>query len=461
MYRLSRFAVLFCIATAFALSAQVPTSAPTSPTFTSLFSFNDTDGNGPAYGALVQGANGNLYGTTPGGGAHFLGTVFEITPTGSLTTLYSFCSKSSCADGMSPYGGLVLATNGNFYGTTTNGGANFDGTVFEITPNGALTTLYSFCAETNCTDGSIPYNSLVQGSNGNLYGTTYEGGAYNYGTVFEITTAGKLRTLHSFDDSDGAYPYDALIQATNGDLYGTTHEGGSRNGGTFFQITTAGAFSVLYNFCSETNCTDGGYPYAGVVQGGNGDFYGTTPGGGTNNTGTVYRVTSAGAFTAISDIPIDSGGAVGGLVLGTDGNFYGTTDDTIYDVTPAGKLTTLYTGVDLPEAALLQATNGTFYGTTESGGAELYGTVFSLSNGLGAFVTTNPTSGVVGKSVTILGSDLTGATSVTFDGVSASFKVVSGTEITTTVPTGATTGTVEVVTPSKTLKSNVKFTVKG
>jgi uncharacterized repeat protein (TIGR03803 family) len=470
--------ILFCVATAIASLGQTPLRSP-KVTFSSLISFDSTDGDLPTYGALVQGANGSLYGTTLEGGTHSFGTIFEITPSGPpLTTVYDFCSKTStssyCEDGAFPYGGLVLATNGNFYGTTELGGTGNGsscgdeilgcGTVFELTPAGVLTTVYSFCSKTNCTDGAEPYGSLVQGTDGDLYGTTYQGGSSNYGTVFKVTTAGKLTTLHNFDDTnDGANPYDTLIQAANGDFYGTTYQGGSANGGTVFQITSSGAFTVLHTFC-QTSCADGENPYAGVIQAANGDFYGTTSSGGTNGTGTVYQLTSAGKLTTLYS-PGES--PVGGVVQGTDGKLYGTTYSTIFDVTTAGKPTTLFTFDDTdgdgPEAALLQATNGTFYGTTTIGGSGdgIYGTVFSIANGLGAFVTTNPTSGAVGKAVTILGSDLTGATSVTFDGVSASFKVVSKTKITTTVPTGATTGTVEVVTPSKTLKSNVKFTVKG
>jgi uncharacterized repeat protein (TIGR03803 family) len=475
MCRLARLAVLFCVAIAITSSAQIAPQFPKA-IFSNLVSFDLTNGAYPEYGALVQGANGNLYGTTSSGGSQTSGTIFEITPSGSLTTLYNFCSTRqgiACTDGQFPYGGLVLATNGNFYGTTEIGGSGCAGTgsagcgtVFELTAAGVLTTLYNFCSETNCTDGSEPYASLVQGTDGNLYGTTYAGGTSNYGTIFKITTAGSLTTLHSFDDTDGANPYDALIQATNGDFYGTTYQGGSGNGGTFFQITSTGTFSVLYNFCSETNCTDGENPQAGVIQDSNGDFYGTTTLGGTGGSGTVYQLTSAGELTTLYNEPSDGYQLLGGLVQGTDGKLYGTTDLTIFDITAAGKLTTLFTfnatDSENPNAALVQATDGTFYGTTTNGGGSgIFGTVFSIANGLGPFVRTIPTSGKVGAAVEILGTDLTGATSVTFDGIAATFKVVSGTEITTKVPTGAKTGTVEVVTPSGTLKSNAKFTIKG
>ena len=176
-------------------------------TLTTLHSFDWYDGASPT-GALVQGTDGNFYGTTYGGGANqYYGTVFKITPSGTLTSLYSFCAQANCADGAMPYAGLLQASDGNFYGTTLEGGANSGcslgsgtcGTVFKITPGGTLTTLYSFCAQPGCADGGNPYAGLVRGSDGNFYGTTFGRGANGYGTVFKITPAGALTTLHSFD----------------------------------------------------------------------------------------------------------------------------------------------------------------------------------------------------------------------------------------------------------------------
>ena len=180
-----------------------------------------------------------MYGTTEYGGANRYGTVFKITPSGALTKLYSFCSQSGCADGANPFGPLVQATDGNLYGTTQIGGANTSGcggqgcgTVFKITPSGTLTTLYSFCSQSGCPDGANPYSRLVQATDGNFYGTTVSGGAFTYcgfaggcGTVFKITPSGSLTTLHSFDGGDGAGPL-GLVQATGGNFYGTTSSGG-------------------------------------------------------------------------------------------------------------------------------------------------------------------------------------------------------------------------------------------
>src|SRR6266481_5339921 len=168
--------LLFCVATAMTCPAQ---------TFTSLVSFNKTNGWAPYLGSLVQGTDGNLYGTTALAGNNNSGTVFRVTPDGVLTSIYSFCSQPRCADGVAPNAGLVLAMDGNFYGATPQGGQNSAGTVFRITAGGVLTTLYSFCSQPGCTDGNGSYAGLIQGTDGNFYGTS---GAYgsNLGTVFKL-----------------------------------------------------------------------------------------------------------------------------------------------------------------------------------------------------------------------------------------------------------------------------------
>src|SRR5580692_3902993 len=210
----------------------------------------------------------------PGGNGNGSGTVFKITPSGILTTLYSFGSQGG--DGASPVAGLVQATNGALYGTTGHGGSNGDyGTIFKITPDGKLTTLYSFCSQAKCAAGTQPAAGLIQATNGDLYGTTAAGGANgDYGTVFKITPGGKLTTLHSFcsqgappNCTDGWAPDAGLIQATDGDFYGTTYSGGGAdNGGTIFKITASGRLTTLYGFCSQSECTDGANPYGGLVQ---------------------------------------------------------------------------------------------------------------------------------------------------------------------------------------------------
>jgi uncharacterized repeat protein (TIGR03803 family) len=484
------------LVTAFAVCAMTSIASP-AQTFTTVQSFDGTDGNEPL-GQLVQATNGNLYGTTFFGGAYLGGTLFSITPTGTFTTIYLFCSGGyPCSDGRYPNAALVQATNGNLYGTTSNG-ANGGGTVFEITPSGTLTTLYSFCAQTGCTDGANPAAALVQATSGNLYGTTSAGGANGDGTVFEITPSGTLTTLYSFCSEsgcpDGLSP-NGLVQATNGNLYGTTFQGGANDNcpqytgcGTVFEITPTGTLTTVYSFCPKSYpCTDGVNPNTGLIQATNGNLYGTTSAAGAHGGGTVFRITPSGTFTTLYSFCSKSGCADGfypgaGLVQASDGNLYGTTSfggangyGTVFKMTLTGVLTTLYSfcpeGYPCsdgfgPSAALVEATNGDLYGTNSEGGAnsdgcsnEGCGTVFSLSVGLQPFVKTLPTSGKVGAGVKIMGTSLTGATSVTFNGTPASFKVPSSSEITVTVPKGATTGIVQVLTPGGKLSSNVPFRV--
>jgi uncharacterized repeat protein (TIGR03803 family) len=257
------------------------------PTLSTLLSFDSTDGAGPN-GVLVQGADGNLYGTTYEGGVNDLGTVFKIDLSGTPTTLYNFCSLSGCTDGDYPVGALALAINGDFYGITQLGGANGAGTVFQITPTGTLTTLHTFCSQSGCTDGAYPLAGLIQAANGELYGTTTGGGANGQGTVFKITPDGTLTTLYSFCSlsgcADGLEPFAGLVQAPSGDFYGTTLGGGASGVGTIFKMTPSGTLTTLHSF----NGGDGAEPTAPLVQATNGDFYGTTTYYGNDAHGGAY-----------------------------------------------------------------------------------------------------------------------------------------------------------------------------
>ena len=215
--RLATAVLLLAISTSMLLAAEKVKNPQTG--FTTLVDFTGSaNGARPLYGDLIEGTDGNSYGTTVGGGAYDDGTVFKVTPDGTLTTLYTFCSQTNCTDGAYPLSGLVQA-GGNFYGTTEAGGANGAGTVFEVTPAGQLTTLYSFCSQPGCTDGGYPYAGLVQ-AGGNFYGTTLGGGANGAGTVFEVTPAGQLTTLYSFCSqpgcTDGVTPHAGLVQARTG-----------------------------------------------------------------------------------------------------------------------------------------------------------------------------------------------------------------------------------------------------
>jgi uncharacterized repeat protein (TIGR03803 family) len=297
---------------------------------TNVYSFcfrtNCLDGSGPE-GALVE-SGGDLYGTTYGGGAHLQGTVFKTTLAGKMTTLHSFAGGTT--DGAYPEAGLV-SYNGDFYGTTIRGGANGYGTVFEITRGGKLTTLYSFCSQTNCADGAYPMAGLIQ-VGGNFYGTTaYAGANGNGGTVFELTPGGTLTTLYSFcsqtNCTDGASPYGSGLIQVGGNFYGATAYGGANNKGTVFELTPEGMLTTLYSFCSQTNCTDGEIPYGGIIQATDGNFYGTTCCGGANNGGTVFKLTPGGTLTTLQSFNGANGQEpYGGLLQAGNRDFYGTTD---------------------------------------------------------------------------------------------------------------------------------------
>lgn len=473
---------LLCLA--FVLSILV--SSLPAQDFTTLATFNGKNVADGAYptSPLAQGIDGNFYGTSKNSGLKGSGTDFKVTPGGTLTGGHYFCGKAGCSDGGFPLGALVQGLDKDLYGTASDGGeCSGCGTVFEITTGGTEITLYSFAGGA---DGAGPEGGVIQASNGNLYGTTYDGTGFGYGTVFEMTPSGSLTTLHTFQGTDGEYSSGQLVQGTDGNFYGTTQTGGAYNYGTVFKITPSGTFTTLHSF----DGSDGSLLQAGLMQGSDGNFYGTTIYGGANNTcakgcGTVFKITPQGALTTLHSFDgTDGQNPQAGLIQATDGNLYGATSPigldidcdasgclgTIFKITTGGTFTTLhsFTGPDgmYPMGALMQATDGTLYGTTYEGGATSAicpsygcGTVFSLSLGLGPFVKTLPAIRSVGQSVIILGTDLTGATSVTFNGTPATFTVVSATEITTKIPTGATSGTVVVTTPNGTLSSNVVFTI--
>ena len=454
--------MLLLVTSAIALPAQ---------TFKTLVSFDGPNGANPGYGPLVQGFDGKIYGTASIGGASEDGTVFKITPSGTLTTLHSFDGT----DGSNLFGDPVIqAADGNFYGTTEAGGAHGNGTVYKMTPAGVVTTLYNFCAEINCADGYYP-RGLMQATNGKFYGATVQGGAYGGGTVFEINSVGQLNTLHSFcaeaNCADGGEPF-IPVQATNKNFYSTTNYGGAYNGGTVFEINAAGKLTTLHSF----DGADGSNPFSSLIQASDGNFYGTTIYGGTGQDGTVFKMTPGGVLTTLHSFDgADGANPTAALVQATNRNFYGVTTNggtyktgTIFEMTGQGQLTTLYSFCaqqgcpdgSTPYAGLLQATDGSLYGTTATGGANaIYGTVFSVDMGLGPFVSFEFAVGPVGKMVEILGQGFTGTTGASFNGTAANFKVVSDTFLEAQVPAGATTGLVTVTTPSRTLSSNKPFRV--
>ncbi len=502
---------VFCVATAFAATRK---------TYTVVTGFDPTHSSNPV-GPLAQGLDGNLYGMTetggnlnslcPAGGTEGsgCGSIFKVTPAGQQTTIYEFCSLASCADGAVPLGGLLLATDGNFYGITSIGGSANHGTVFQVTPTGALTTLYSFCALASCADGSNPTGTLIQAANGNLFGTTNKGGTHQSstckptstvvgcGTIFEITPTGQFTTFYSFcsltNCADGELPVTPLTQGTDGNLYGSTTGGGVTNKlcgptgcGTVFQITPIGTLTTLHQFCSQgSTCSDGAGPDTALVQVANGNMVGTA--------GNIFSITLSGNLTVL----LSGLKAVEGFAVATDGSIYGVTFNggtnntfcsngtstcgTIFKMSSTGGFGTAYSFCQdgttgscpsgaLPVVGLMQATNGNLYGTTFFGGPTVNvacnatgnagcGTVWSASLGIPPFVQAVSNFGRAGYGVTLLGYNLTGTTAVTFNGTPAAFSVVSDTELIAKVPAGATTGTIQVTTPTGTLNSNVAFQV--
>lgn len=361
---------------------------------TTFYSFTGgADGANP--NGLAPGANGVFYGTTQNGGTNLAGSVFHITTNGLLTSLHAFSGGS---DGANPFAALAEGPDGNFYGNTFQGGESDNGTIFRITPGGALATLFSF----NITNGDFPYAQMKLGADGNFFGTSYQGGSFGRGTVYRFSTNGALATLYSFSNgSEGGHLSGGLVQGSDGNLYGTTYRGGAHGYGTVFRIATNGELASLISF-SRTN---GAFPYAGLAQGSDGDFYGVTAGGGLDEGGTVFRISPTGQFTNLHSFSGDSDGSAPRAALrqGADGNFYGTTvtggdygKGTVFAVSPDGALVTLahfngYNGAN-PQAALVEDADGIFYGTTQNGGASGCGTIFRFNISSAPQITSQPAS---------------------------------------------------------------------
>jgi uncharacterized repeat protein (TIGR03803 family) len=379
---------VFGLASTPALLAVVPAGNP-SASLTNLHLFTGGTDGAFSYAALIQGKDGNLYGTASGGGAKFQGSLFRLTLAGSLTSLYNFPLGTGGAE---PLGGLIQTLNGNFYGTTVKGGANGNGTLFRMINDSAVTYLYSFAGG----DGAEPTSGLIQGTDGNFYGTAFQGGADSFGSVFQLTTNGIVNVLYNFTGgTDGGDPYAGLIQGRDGNFYGTTTAGGVGGGyGTVFKLAANGPLTTLVLF----NYTDGAYPQGGLIQDSDGNFYGTTAGGGASGAGTVFRLSTNGILTNLFSFAVTNGAEPGSaLIQGTDGNLYGTTSaggpggqGSVFKITTNGTLTTLlwfdgFNGAS-PQSPLVQASDGRFYGTTPFGGPDFNpssgggnGTIFRIT----------------------------------------------------------------------------------
>ena len=347
--------------------------------------FNFQPGVHPEAG-LTPGPDGNFYGTTRDGGSNNVGTIFRVTPNGVLTSLFSFNNTN----GSAPQGALALGPDGNFYGTTSLGGTLRSGTVFRFSTNGVLTTLASF----NGTNGANPQCQLVMDASGNFYGTAPEQGANLAGTVFRVTTNGVLTALVSFNNDNGASPEDGLTAGTDGNFYGTTANGGGKDLGTVFKVTPGGVLTTIFSF-SDTN---GASPLGGLVQGNDGNLYGTTGFGGTNSGfGTIFKVTPGGVLTTLFNFNFTDGDEPSSkLIFGPDGSLYGTTgaggltggnpDDTglgtVFRITTNVVFTPLVlfqgTNGSNPQAPLALGPDGNLYGTTTKGGSGGGGTIFRI-----------------------------------------------------------------------------------
>jgi len=353
-------------------------------TLTVLHTFTSRpDGLTPIGGVIMDQA-GNLYGTTAQGGTGTRGTVFKIDTSGNETVLHSFVSRP---DGLDPEAGLVIDSFGNLYGTTEIGGSQGKGTIFKIDTSGNETVLHSFLC---CPPlGKNPVSGLIFDGAGNLYGTAQNGGEHGQnGTVFKLSPSGTLTVLHDFNAiiGDGSNPRGTLLLDPSGNLFGTTYQGGSQNQGTVFAIDNAGQYSVIYSFGSNVGIDDGKWPIAGVIRDQFGNLYGTTSKGGEFNGGTVFIIPEdgTGEFVVHSfGAPGDGQWPYGGLAIDADGNLYGTTisggaaqQGTVFKIQPLGENFFSYSVLhsfngndgNSPAAGVIVGADGNLYGTCSQGG---------------------------------------------------------------------------------------------
>ncbi len=393
-----RFAVLSRISCALLIVAGLALGASSAQaqTFTDLHDFNAGAGDPTNFnsGRLAQARDGNFYTESRAGGTSNQGAVFKVTPSGTVSIVYSFNGTT----GSAATGGMTLGpSDGNLYGDTFSGGTSNDGVTFKVTPTGTYTALHNF---TNTGDGINPVNALVVGTNGNFYGLTDS----NPETFYQVTSAGKLTTLHTFSTAEG-YQGGQLSLGSDGNFFGGLNQGGANGFGTAFKVSTAGKVTVLHNF----NNTDGHQTASGLVQAPNGVFFGTAQEGGASGAGVIYKTTSTGTFTLLHSLNGTSDGQQPFvLTLATDGNMYGETQfggsagcGTIFKVTQAGAFSVLYTFDNThgcnPEGYLTQGTDGKLYGLVNNGGAHGNGVFFSFDLGLAPFILLQSTSGKVGS----------------------------------------------------------------
>jgi uncharacterized repeat protein (TIGR03803 family) len=373
-----------------AVQAQVAGSGLVhGPAYKTTAAFDQADGRGPA-SQLLQAGDGRFYGTTQYGGAYGQGALFQVDPaTGRTRLLHSFIQDDT--DGFQPVGNLVDGGDGYIYGTTSLGGAYFDGTVYRFSRDGRYQVLHAF--QGGASDGMLSGSGLVVGRDGDLYGTTAFGGASGQGVVFRMTRAGVVTLLHSFSGADGQQPQWGLTAGHDGALYGTTNRGGVNDAGTAFRITPSGAFTTLH---SMSPGIEGVYP-SRLILARNGLFYGTTPNGGPSTGGTIFSMTPAGTVTVLHAF---TQGTAGGdspswLMQADDGNLWGVTENfgsdqvgTLFRMSTSGAFATIHAFAAasgdgaLPLAPPVQACNGVLYGMTSLGGIAGqpgYGTIYQVT----------------------------------------------------------------------------------
>ena len=331
------------------LAAAPHVLAQTTGELTTIRSFNGPTGQAPTE-ALTRGNDGTFYGVTSAGGLNDEGTVFRVTTDGAITILHNF---DSTTDGLRPRGKLLLASDGNLYGVTQSRGPGGGGTVFQVSTGGSFSVVHAFT--TSGAQGKTPLAGLIQGGDGALYGTTQlgdiQGDGAGDGTLYRLTLTGGFAVLHFFDfDTSGVGGYapdTSLVQGSDGNFYGVTRGGGDNGVGTVYRLGADGSFTNLHSF----NGADGSTPLGPLVEGNNGVFYGLTTTGGRSNRGTFFGITSSGALTTVRDFitgdPLLTSQPFG-LTKSSDGTFYLTAisgvsnSGAILQFTTAGAITTVY-----------------------------------------------------------------------------------------------------------------------
>jgi uncharacterized repeat protein (TIGR03803 family) len=449
-----------------ATSLMLLTSLTLGQTVKNLVNFNGGNGAGPDLVSWTQGRDGRLYGTTAAGGASGEGAFIRFDPaTQNITVYHSFDG----GDGSHPDGGVTLGSDNNFYGTALQGGSFDQGVLYKFTVNGTYTLLHTF---TGGSDGGGPLGPPIEATDGNLYGTT--SGLIGPSTIYKFTRDGVFSVVYTFKTATTGTHVNGLIQGSDGKLYVTSSGGGPNGCGTIVKVALYGALLDTFPFDCATN---GGAPPGPLAQASDGNYYGAAEFGGGFAGGILFELTPASGINGITPLynfggsATDGSSPAGNLVQGTDGNLYGSTGSdasknsgTLYQWSFSNGYRQLYhfegTFVTTPSGGLTQHTSGLFYGSAVAGGSHNDGMIFSLDMGLEPFVTLIRPQGIVGSNAQILGQGLIGATAVTFSGSPATtFNVVSDTYMTAVVPSGATTGPIVVSTATGSLTSNRNFTV--